>query len=260
MTSEYIEGRYQSPRVELAYLQAPGKEPPILTLHGFVWARDAMLPFVPQEHERYAYDARGHGASGRTQGAYRFLDYGTDAADFLRDVVGRPAIIVGHSLGGLSALYAAALCPDLVLGLYLADPTLHSGGGPGNDPGGSIFTLVQMFAGRPEEELLRVPFLPPMWRTPLSRLDPDAVRSIVDGSIYAGFSTEGLLGQVKCPVLLLHGDRRAGSGNEPSSFERARKQLKDAKIEHIPGTGHEAWLTQPEAFAKSIREFVERVT
>jgi pimeloyl-ACP methyl ester carboxylesterase len=255
-----VDGRFQSSRIELAYTRAEGKEPPILVLHGFVWARDAMLPFVPAEYERYAYDARGHGASGRTPGAYRFLDFGTDAADFLRGVIERPSIIVGHSLGGMSAIYAAALCPDLVRGLYLADPSLYVGSRGMNDQGGSLFSLVQMFVGRPEEELARVPFLPPVWRAPLSKLDPDAVRMAVDGSMFAGFNTDALLSQVECPVLLQHGDRRAGSANEPSSFDRAKKQLRDAKVLHIAGTGHEAWLAKPEEFAESIRDFVERVT
>jgi pimeloyl-ACP methyl ester carboxylesterase len=260
MTLPEVEGRYRSSRVELAYARLPGKSPPVLALHGFVWNRDAMLPFIPEEHARYAYDARGHGASARAPGAYRFLDFGIDAADFVRDVVGEPVVLVGHSLGGLSAIYAAAFCPELVRGLYLADPSLYVGGKAFAEQGGSLFALVQSFAGRSEEELARVPFLPPMWRGPLSRLDPDAVRMVLDGSMFSGFDLDGLLKQVRCPVVLQGGARQSSSASGEGGFARAGKQLNDVKVVNIAGAGHEAWLTAPDEFARTIREFVERVT
>jgi pimeloyl-ACP methyl ester carboxylesterase len=260
MTVAEPDGWFRTTRVDLAYTHRPGKSPPLLALHGFVWGRDALLPYLPQEQEQYAYDARGHGASGRTPGAYRFLDFGTDAADFLRGMIGRPSVLIGHSLGGMSAIYAAALCPDLVLGLYLADPSLYVTGKAFQEQGGSLFTFVQMFAGRSEDELARVPFLPAMWRSPLSRLDPDAVRMVLDGTMFSGFDTDALLKEVQCPVRLQGGERQKGASGENGSFARAVRQLKDVDVVNIAGAGHEAWLTAPDAFAKSIREFVERVT
>jgi pimeloyl-ACP methyl ester carboxylesterase len=64
------------------------------------------------------YDRRGY---GRSQ-ALGTGDFATHVADLLAVLDGRPAVVVGHSFGGLVALGAAARAPDLVaaVGTYEA--------------------------------------------------------------------------------------------------------------------------------------------
>ena len=52
-------------------------------------------------------------------------DYGRDVAAFLQTVVGRPAVVAGHSLGGMIAVWLAAQASDWVQGLFLEDPPLY---------------------------------------------------------------------------------------------------------------------------------------
>ena len=67
------------------------------------------------------YDARGHGDSDWSQdGDYRMETFADDLLDVL-DALGRPAALVGASLGGVSALLAAAEAPERVRGLVLVD-------------------------------------------------------------------------------------------------------------------------------------------
>ena len=72
----------------------------------------------------YALDLRGHGRSARTPGRYRLDDY-VDDVDRLLQVIGEPAVVVGHSLG---AIVAASLAQDrhpLVAAVFLEDPPLY---------------------------------------------------------------------------------------------------------------------------------------
>ena len=67
------------------------------------------------------YDARGHGDSDWSRdGDYRMETFADDLLDVL-GALGRPAALVGASLGGVSALLAAAEAPERVRGLVLVD-------------------------------------------------------------------------------------------------------------------------------------------
>lgn len=61
----------------------------------------------------------GYGWSAKGDVAYSHELWGAQVADFVREVVGEPAVLCGNSLGGIAALRAAALHPPLVAGLAL---------------------------------------------------------------------------------------------------------------------------------------------
>ncbi len=113
----------------------PGHGPAIVLLHGFGassahWRRLAPL-LASRDFQVYALDLIGFGDSDQPRwNRQRPLDnrlWGRQTVAFLREVVGRPAVLVGNSLGGLTALTAAVLCPELVQALVAAplpDPAL----------------------------------------------------------------------------------------------------------------------------------------
>jgi pimeloyl-ACP methyl ester carboxylesterase len=53
------------------------------------------------------------------------VDYGRDSTAFLEQIVGGPAIVMGHSLGGLVTVWLAAHRPKLIRGAILEDPGLY---------------------------------------------------------------------------------------------------------------------------------------
>lgn len=116
--------------VQLHYAEAPGPGPVLLFIHGSTGSHTSFLPFIPtlaQYAHVYALDLRGHNLSGRTPGAYQVPDYGRDIIAFLQSVANRQAIVVGHSLGGLVAVWLAAQqIPGLVRGVFLEDPPLYA--------------------------------------------------------------------------------------------------------------------------------------
>jgi pimeloyl-ACP methyl ester carboxylesterase len=117
-------------RVQLHYAEAPGSGPPLLLLHGIFGSSEtyaALMPELAETAHVYALDLRGHGHSDRAPDgeAYRVPDYSRDVQTFLGTVVNEPAVLAGHSLGGLVGAWTAAYAPDLVHGLFLEDPPIY---------------------------------------------------------------------------------------------------------------------------------------
>ncbi|WP_157156632.1 MULTISPECIES: alpha/beta hydrolase [unclassified Diaminobutyricimonas] len=66
-------------------------------------------------------DPRGHGESTVGWPRYDRIAVGADTLDLLRHL-GVPAVVVGHSAGATSALWAQAQAPELVSGVVLVGP------------------------------------------------------------------------------------------------------------------------------------------
>jgi pimeloyl-ACP methyl ester carboxylesterase len=91
-----------------------GEPPLVVLIHG---SMDRSASFIRAERHlegRHVlrYDRRGYGRSVGTGPAATFDDH---VDDLLAIVDGRPAVAVGHSLGGVVALAAAQRRPDLIM-------------------------------------------------------------------------------------------------------------------------------------------------
>lgn len=108
----------------LATHATPRTRPPMVLLHGFTQNVRCWGPFgdaLGSTHSTLAVDAPGHGES-----AHVHADLWTTAdllADTLGEVVGRPAVVVGYSMGGRVGLHLALRRPDLVTALVLIGAT-----------------------------------------------------------------------------------------------------------------------------------------
>lgn len=142
------------PRGERLTLQLPdgralsalryGDEPPEVTfLHGaglnaHTWDTTILALGLPA----LAIDLPGHGdSSWRVDGAYTGRVLAPDVAAGMEEWTQRPQLLVGQSLGGLTAAAVAASRPDLVAKLVVVDIT------PGVDPNAGPTQIRDFFAG-----------------------------------------------------------------------------------------------------------------
>ncbi len=103
------------------------RAPALLMMHGITMSGRTWDWVVPDLVDRFRVlrlDFRGHGRSGRAPGAYQPADYVSDAVAVIEQVAGGPCLVVGHSLGGMTAAALAQQRPELVLGAVLEDPPL----------------------------------------------------------------------------------------------------------------------------------------
>ncbi len=95
---------------------------PFLLVHGFgacAYHWRYQLSSLSRSHPTYALCLLGYGNSAKPALPYSAELWAELVADFLRDVVGRPALLAGNSIGAIAALGAAYERPDMVAGVAL---------------------------------------------------------------------------------------------------------------------------------------------
>jgi pimeloyl-ACP methyl ester carboxylesterase len=207
--------------------------PPILVLHGITQSTATwgwLVQHLAPDHRVVRLDFRGHGRSGRTPEAYAFPGYVADATAICEQVLGGPAVLVGHSLGGGTAAGLAQTRPELVRGVVLEDPAiaegLHEPQDPASNPliegfqllrasvpamqeaGVSLPDLVGVLrsapspAGPPFGELLHDDALDAMAEA-LLQLDATVLDPIFDGTLASVFDPRR---ELPVPGVVLAGD------------------------------------------------------
>ncbi len=100
-----------------------GSGPPVVLLHGlFGMARNlgAVQRALAQRYRVIAMDLRNHGASPHAPDM-RYATMAADVIETMEAMRALPAAIIGHSMGGKTAMQAALLRPDAVARLAVAD-------------------------------------------------------------------------------------------------------------------------------------------
>lgn len=96
--------------------------PPLLLIHGFGASTDHWrknIVGLRSEFEVWAIDMMGFGRSAKPNWEYSGALWQAQIHDFVTEVIGRPAVLAGNSLGGYAALCVAANHPESAAGVVL---------------------------------------------------------------------------------------------------------------------------------------------
>jgi non-heme chloroperoxidase len=108
----------------LEYLDWGGSGPPLLFLAGLGGTAHIFGDLAPEFHTNHrclALTRRGFGRSEQTPGGYELDNLAKDVYAFASQLGLRDLTLVGHSYGGVEALRAAQLFPQLVRRVILLD-------------------------------------------------------------------------------------------------------------------------------------------
>ncbi|MDR2785162.1 MAG: alpha/beta hydrolase [Treponema sp.] len=123
-----IEEKYfHTGEVIMNYVAGPPNGTPLIFIPGQTgtWEKYTLiLPKLADRFQVFAVTLRGHGNSSWTPGRYTFDQLGKDMSVFLKEVLGKPAIVAGHSMGGVLTAWLAANSPEFVKAIILEDPPL----------------------------------------------------------------------------------------------------------------------------------------
>ena len=238
---------------------------PVVFLHGVSGSMRtyAWLPEEITEGRRVVrVDLRGHGRSEHAPGAYDVDSYGEDVVQALRETGGRPAVLVGHSLGGVVAWRVAQGHPELVTAAFLEDPPLYMGEPAEHELNGAvpIFRAILDTVARwkadgvgadaAAAQLAAAPFGPDRSRTSaeglgddvpaaraeaLLQMDPGVLEGAADRSTLAPTDTTS---PVTVPVFVLAADDEKGAAFPTRHAERLAISHPDAEIARVAGAGH----------------------
>lgn len=226
--------------------------PSLLALHG--WARthkdfDSLLTGGAPVLDAIALDLPGFGASPEPPGAWDSTRYAQEVAPVL-DTMATPAVVIGHSFGGLVAVQLATAKPELVKALVLLGvPRLTRTTSARRPP--FPYRLTRTFRHLhlvPESRLeaARMKYGSEDYRRAQGVMRQVLVTSLAE-------CLEGQLAQLRCPVHLVWGDDDTAA--PLAGAEKARDLLgQRADLTVCPGAGHLVPLTA----ADTLRGVVER--
>jgi pimeloyl-ACP methyl ester carboxylesterase len=219
-----------------------GSSPTMVLLHGLAHRWQAVLPLVrglAGDWHVIAADLRGHGRSGRAGRDYSIRHFGRDTAEVLASSVAEPAVIYGHSLGGLIALALAAEHPRLVRAVIAGDSAI--------------------FAQRDCDSVRGVPPVAALLgdRGQTAKDVDDAVMDAFrSGELFDGYDAPRLLRRIKCPTLLLQADPARGAHMDDLAVRRALTLLDAGQHVRVTGVGHQLQLTDRGTVLDAIRPFL----
>jgi len=269
---------------KIAYYDSGGGfagEPAVMLLHGSTMRSEDWENVFPRLATRYrvvAYDARGHGRSGRAV-SYELRAFASDAIRVLREIVKGDATLIGHSLGALCALACAADAPELVRGLVLEDPGVRYPGrwepekerplrealAETGDPKAFLRAVGKIPLGSPGPRgertygEMRGFYAAERVVTYLKDLDPAFVEwRLATDDLSAG-EVAGWIAGVRSPALVIAGETRLGSQLDDNGEWALKKAIKDLTVKRFPGTGHVIHGYRPEPFLEALEPFLRRV-
>ena len=117
-------GAQDTQRIKVNYVQYGNNQgnPPVVFVHGFgasAFQWRYQIADLASTNRVYALDLMGFGLSDKPNISYSNEYWGQQIQDFITQVVGEPAVLVGNSLGGIMCLQAATRQPDQTLALVL---------------------------------------------------------------------------------------------------------------------------------------------
>lgn len=211
-------------------------------------------------------DLRGHGDSDTGFASYGDVETAEDLAALL-DELGRPAVVVGNSMGAGAAAYLAATRPELVNGLVLVGPFVRN----------ARLSVAQRVLMR---VALARPWIVTAWRSYLPSLyagrRPDdladhlaeitaALRRPGHASAFATLTrtldhdpVEQRLGDVRTPTLVVMGALDPDFP-DPEAEARWIGEALDGEVVVVPEAGHYPQSQRPDVVGPAVVDFVGRV-
>ncbi len=265
---EFAVGPAGSASLTIRGIEWPSSDPrPILFLHGgganAEWWAD-VAPRFRDVGRAIALDLRGHGDSDAPAGGpYGFTAFGGDVLAVLRDL-GRPAALVGASMGGLVAMYVAARTP-LVERLVVVDSPLRPA--PGVSERRRRLSTPKRYASR-EEAVSRFRILPSGTSAApatVRRIAERSIRELSDGtwqlkydpSMFIGArrrGVESVAAKIKAPLLFLRGEKSDLVTED--SLHDLQTAVPHAQVRTLAGTNHHLFLDDPEGFVAAVHPFL----
>jgi pimeloyl-ACP methyl ester carboxylesterase len=248
--------------VELRLVELGGHGQLIVLLHGLMGRASTWWPVARwlAEHGRVVgLDARGHGRS-QAYGPWTTQRFAADVTELLDDL--GPAILVGHSMGALHGLVAAAERPDLVralvvedmgvdfMGRSAADARAWFGALPPTWP--ALAAVREAFAGYGDYMIECVEEREDGWA-----LLADVAHTTEIAAEWAERAWWDVLPRVACPTLLIEAQE---SVTPAGQMRQMAELLPDARHVVVPGSGHLVHRSAPAAYRAAVEAFLVQLT
>jgi 3-oxoadipate enol-lactonase len=250
-----------------------GDGEPLLLIMGFGMSGAGWLPSLPffNGFKSIYFDNRGTGLSDKPDGIYTVEGMADDASNLLKALGIPKAKVFGVSMGGMIAQELTLRHPEQVSKVVFGC-TMAGGPTAKMAPQEMVEKLVmanKMMAADPEKAFdLLMPMLMPaefiaahpelkqmmlMGMKMMPPTPPETADRALAGVMQ--FNAFDRLGQIKCPVLIVHGDQDLLIPVENSNLIKSK--IPQAQMYIIPGAGHAFQSADPVGIHQKIVEWLK---
>jgi N-formylmaleamate deformylase len=123
---EWTSGICRANGIDIHYTRTGDPKSPLLLLHGLTGSGACWRPLArlwEGEYDVVMPDARGHGCSSTPEHGYRYEDLADDVVALIDKLELNAPVLLGHSMGGLTAAVVASRIGTSLRAVVLADPT-----------------------------------------------------------------------------------------------------------------------------------------
>ena len=264
--ARWTTGTCEANGIDMHYLRTGGDKPPVVLLHGLMLNGACWTPLARALEEDYDLimpDARGHGYSSAPNHGYYYDNLATDVVSLIDSLALATPVLLGHSMGGMTAAVVASRRPNQLRGLILADPTFLTPQHQREVHESDVADQHRQILNRPKEDYLAEV------RVRHSRRS----REIIELFAQARYQTSicafeilkppnpdyvKLINALDMPSLLVVGD--VGSVVCTEMATELAELNQNLEVVQIAGAGHAIPFDQPERFSAVVQAFLRSVS
>ena len=251
--------------IRIHYLRTGGGRPPVVLLHGLMGSGACWTPLaraLEGEFDVVMPDARGHGGSSAPHHGYRYDDHARDVVGLIRGLALSRPVLLGHSMGGMTAAVVASRGAAIIRGLILVDPTFLSPERQREVRESDVADQHRRALGLQKSDLV----------AQARARHPDRSPEIVDLQAEARLKTRmgafdvltppnpeyrDVVSAIDVPILLVIGDSSPVVTLEMATELRGLNPR--VRIDQVQGAGHGLPFEQPERLAEVVVSFLREL-
>jgi N-formylmaleamate deformylase len=259
--TNWMTGVCEANGVNIHYLRTGGSKPPLVLLHGLTgsgacWTLLARA--LEADYDVVMPDARGHGNSSTPLNGYRYGDYAGDVVGLIQGLELATPVLLGHSMGGMTAAVVGSQVGTAIRGVVLADPTFLSLQRQREVHESDVVEQHRRLLSSDREEVLA------QARVRHAHRRPELVELIAEARMKARIAAfdvltppnpeyRRLVSVINVPILLVIADSGIVS---LETAEELRNHNPRLRFEQIQDAGHGLHYDQPERFTTVVRSFL----
>lgn len=249
-------------------------KPVLVMLHGLLSSLDTFIPLLPTLTEHFSVllvDQRGHGASLPSGVDYTAEAMARDLKGLLDHLKISRLTLLGHSMGGRTALMFGSLYPEMIEKMIIEDMGIHQRqvrtperDQEKNETAKKAEVASLIFDNK--EDIFKI--ISPLYSYANDLMKTKVVEkngkyelkfwphvSVMYG--YQGNYSDltSALTQTHFPVLFINADPAVGSALTPSCIEHIKAHVPRARMLEIPQSWHNIHKTHPKEFCEAVITF-----
>ena len=263
--TDWSTGNCEANGITIHYTRTGGSKPPLILLHGLTANGACWTPLtqvIEGDYDVIMPDARGHGKSSVPDYGYRYEDFANDVVGLIEALRLAPPILIGHSMGGMTAAVVASRNPKLPRCLILADPTFLSPKVQRQIRDSDVADQHRRYLNMSFDDVVAEA------RTRHPDRSLDTIELIARARLQTSMGAFDVLtppnpdymkvvSGIEIPSLLvIGGSAGVVSPDVAADLQRVNLRL---QVEQIPDVGHGLHYDQPERFAVVVKSFLRSI-